>query len=291
MRRHALRAVVLGRFPALVAIALVLFGVLGYLALIPVTVINGQKLAALVPSKALLPHLQPAPAFAGTIPVLPNKLASVTAAANDDPGHTAAYSEQWFGTGSNGGNEQLNLTILPSAAVAKDLFAQEVQQNLTAASITAAKNVLEHRFTVGGLDAEGAQYSIPRSAQSSSGSSVKLRPTTGFTVIARDGRAVVRETAQGATVTRAQSEALAHQVDALLAKRLGSFPSIAATHYPTTASLLYLLVLLALVATALLTPSVARRRAAARRQREAERARYQYRVRGAKNLRRHRTPY
>jgi hypothetical protein len=148
---------------------------------------------------------------------------------------------------------------------------------------------LHSRFSIPGVPpSEGEGVAIEIAAAATSAGSAAT--THGYIVLQRQGRAVVREQLEGPAVTTAQAVTLAREVHGLLAARLRSFPSMASTHFPELASLYYGLVTLGLLAVALLGPGVFRRQQASRRQKEAERALYQYRVRGAKHLKR-RTRY
>ena len=277
--------------PGVLAIVVLVLGMAGYFVFIPATVINTSAMARLLPSKGALSSMGGAPAFNGSIPILPNSLSSVTKAAKDDPGHTGSYSIQWFGSGQSGTTEDLLLYLLPSASIARQVDTQQQSTQTSASALKAAKYDLTARFKDASVDAVGVAYLIPRTTQNSAGQTVPAGTSRGLTLVVIEGRAVARIVLQGPKVTSQEAIAIAKQEHQLLASRLPHFNTMASTHYAPLASLYYGIGLLVALAIALFTPGLVRRNQERQLQREAERARYQYRVRGAKTLKRHKARF
>lgn len=264
-----------------VAGALVLagLGIAGYLIWIPVHRPNAAKLAALART-APVTGLRTHPRTRVTDPSK-SPLSTVKAAAASTPGETGSYALQWKGS-KPVTSGTLSLNVLPTDALAKGAALDAKTTALATSSLTAAGYGYGGKTPVHGIPGAKGVYYL-------TGSTATVTKTTGraAVIVYRVGRVLVGVSvdAKGKVAT-STARALADAEYRHL-RAVGTDPSLAVTSLPLVASILYVLVAVAVIVVAQIVPGLvvsARRRQLELRAADERRARV---ARGSKVVKRH----
>lgn len=265
-----------------VATAVVLVGlaIAGYVLWIPVHRPNLDKVAALA-VKSPVTGLRTHPKTEIVDPATTVSLSAVKRAAASTPGETAAYAVNWEGTGPVTAGS-LELITLPTSKSAKSAQKQALAAELSQTSLTDSGYGFGGTTSVSGIPgAKGAYYL--------KGTKPTVTASTPRVTVAmfREGRTILDVTvdSKGATATttaRALALAEYHHLE-----HVGADPTLAETSLPVVASVVYALVVLAVLAIAEATPrlvTTAQRRRHEARIAAERRARV---ARGSKVVKRH----
>ncbi len=265
-----------------VAAAAVLVGlaIAGYVLWMPVHRPNPGKVAVLGLKSAVAGLRAPAKT-ASVEPVSGVSLSAVKAAAASTPGETAAYAVNWSGKAPVTAGS-IELIAMPTDASAKSAQKQALATELSQSSLTDSGYGYGTKTKISGIPGAKAAYYLKGTSPTITASTPRAT-----VVIYRTGRVIVDATvdAKGvAATTTARSLASAefHHLE-----RVGADPVIGETSLPLVASVLYVLVAVAVLAVAEVTPRfvvAARHRRHEARLAAARRARV---ARGSKVVKRH----
>jgi hypothetical protein len=268
------------------ATALAVLAVVGYVVFVKQTHVDVHRVSALViRHPGTRPGLLKAAApRAQLVPTSSSTYATVKKLGLRDPDETASFARTWQGVGATHRAATVLVDLLPDETAAATTRAEAAKLDLGATSFASAGFVRTSRFSVPGVaGSEGSVYAVPASATNPAG--------TAYTLVYRVGRVVVSmlaETGPGG-LTRSDAEAIARAEHDLVARVEPGF-SLAVTTRQLWVSVVYIVVAAAVVLLALALPGLVRRQRRVHQERAAVRARYQYRARGRKTVRRHRTP-
>lgn len=265
--------------PAVILVA----ALAGYFAFVPMTVAGDAKLDGLVVQQPGISGLVPKPS-ASTDESTVGGLPALAHAGVASPLETGSWSIDWTGSGATQTSAEayMVLDLLPSAAQARTLRSQLDNAYLGKTTYNGEKFAETATFTIpqakaAGLASSGSAYRRLKSKT--------LAAAWLTTITEQVGRAVALIYVQLPTVDSSASSGLAARELALLERNEPGF-TLATTHYPLAASLIWWVVALVLAASAFAGPKlvVAARRRGQARQEALERA--QFRMRGQKVLRR-----
>jgi len=276
--RHAAHA------PRVVASVVVVVAALGYVVLVKSTRIDHSSLSALVIPQTGLTALKPKPVDAEFVAPTKSAFAAVKEAASSDPGETGGYGKEWSGSTSSGDAATQLVEFLPTSAQARLVRAEAEAEYSDKSSLQAAHITVTARFSVPTVPgAFGVRVATAKSSTTSA--------TTGTAIVFQQGRVVAVEYLQSSTggLSRADATTVAEAEHALLERSEPGF-SMTRTTRPLALSLLCGLATLVVAGLILFLPGLLRRRRARRQARQREQARYEYRARGGKAMRRRRPP-
>lgn len=250
-----------------------------YLLWIPVHRPDPSKLAALASTSPVAGVRPPA----RTLEDDPAKssLSAVSVAAASTPGETGSYSVDWHGAAPVS-SASVTLTVLPTTTAAQAALKEAKSSDAGSTSLTSIGYGFGGTTRVPGIPgARGAYYL--------KGTSPQVKPTTprAAVVVYRLGRVVVGVTvaAKGVHATATARDLASAEFRHL--RSVGADPAIGETHVPVTASILFVLVAVAVIALSqmVLGPlSTLGQRRAELRLREERRASL---ARGSKVVKRH----
>ncbi len=262
------------------AVVVVGLGIGGYLLWIPVHRPDPRKVAVLAVKRPVA-RLRAHPKTAIADPATAVPISAVKSAAASTPGETAAYSVNWKGIAPVTGAsvELVALPTLPSALSAhKEIVASELSQT----SFTDAGYGYGGKTSVPGIPGAAGAYYLK-------GTSPKVTATTPrvAAVIFLAGRVVVdvavdAKGADATTTARALASAEYHHLE-----RVGARPVLAQTLLPLVASIVYVLVALAVLAVAEVTPRLVTTAQQRRREARVAAQRRARVARGNKVVKRH----
>jgi hypothetical protein len=263
----------------------VVVGAVGYVVFVKSTRVDRAGLSALVVDRTAVTALRSKPVESEVVAPQKSAFAAVKKAAATDPDGTGGYGKEWSGSTASGDAATELVEILPSSAQARSVRAEAEAAYSDASSLKAAHTTVTAHFTVPALPggAFGVSFATAKSSTTSA--------TTGTAIVFQQGRVVAVEYLQSSTggLSRTDATTMARAEDALLARNEPSF-SLTQTTRPLALSVVYVLVTLLVAALILLIPGLVRRRRARRLARREEQARYEYRARGGKAMRRRRQP-
>ncbi|HUZ09171.1 MAG TPA: hypothetical protein VMU76_03290 [Acidimicrobiales bacterium] len=269
---------------AAVAVLVVVLAALGYALFVKQTRYDTARLSELVIEHPGVKGLKPKAAQAQVVPTASSTYPTVKQLGLSDANGTGSFAATWQGPSSTHDGATVLADLLPTDAAAGKVRTEAAKADLGAGSFSSAKFTLRSHFGVAGVPgAAGSAYSVPESSTSTGGDA--------YTIVSRFDRVVVSELVESAAngLTQADAVSIARSEYSLLQQVEPGF-TMQVTTRPFRPSIIYGAVTLALVALVLVLPGIVRRRRAARHLRQAERARYQYRARGRRAVRRHRTP-
>jgi hypothetical protein len=273
-----------GHLPRLIAAAVVVLAAIGYVVFVKNTRTDGTSLSALVIDQTGVTALKSKPVDSEFVSPKKSAFAAVKKAAASDPDETGGYGKEWSGTTASGNAATQLIEMLPTKAEATLTRTEAEAEYTDAASLKAAHTTVTARFSVPGVvDAFGVSVAMAKSSTTSA--------TTGTAIVFQQGRVVGVEYLQSSTggLSRADATAIARDEHALLERSEPGF-SLTQTTRPLALSVVYGLVTLLVAGLILIVPRLVRRRRARRQARRVEQARYEYRARGGKAMRRHRPP-
>ena len=273
-------------FPFRVAVALLLIvlAALGYALFVKQTHYDTSRLSRLVVEHPGVRGLKPKAAQARVVPTASSTYPTVKKLGLSDPNETGSFGATWQGPASTRNGATILADLLPTEADAARARAEAAKLDLGAGSFTSVHFTFESHFAVPGVPgSEGSAYSVPASATSTQGNA--------YTIVLRSGRVVASELVEAGSggLTRADAVSIARSEHALLQQVEPGF-TMQVTTRSLWPSIVYWAVTLVLVALVLTIPGIVRRSREARGLRRAERARYQYRARGRRTVRRGRAP-
>ena len=263
-------------------------GVVLFLVVVPKTTVNLAPMSRLALSNPEIPHITAAATYSAPTTAESSGLAILEQAYSSSPGETGAYTAQWFGLGSAGGNVGLFVELLPTKALATTAAQSQVNANMTPAVLTSQKYTLKSTFVIPGLAGSSAvYYLIPVPAKkSASGAEVPQPSQPGYTAEIQVGRVATRINFTGTAATRSGLLRIAAREAAVMKSGVVGLKNMASTEYPLGPTLLILLGVAILSGVVFLVPFLRGRYLAAQLAREEARRRYQLQSRGAKVARR-----
>ncbi len=266
--------------PATAVIVLAVVAALGAVLVIQVRRPDQARLARLV-TAAPPAGFKTRAASHSVVPASNGPYPALQAAAKHAPGSTGSYSVEWAGTASSGDSVSALVSLLPSASQASTARSQGVKSFLAANSYVSASAPYSFhaRFAVTGVPgADGAAYTPGN----------KTNKESQAVVIERVGRVValvlVQQSGGIATAERSAVAAAQAEYRRLVAVTPGF--TLEASRWPVTATAVYSVAALLVVAAPVAVPVLVGR---ARRRRRAARlasARRQVLSRGGKIARR-----
>jgi len=274
----------IAHLPRVLASAVVVVGAVGYVVFVKSTRVDRAGLSALVVDRTAVTALTSKPVESEVVAPQKSAFAAVKRAAATDPDGTGGYGKEWSGSTASGDAATELVEILPSSAQARSVRAEAEAAYSDASSLKAAHTTVTAHFTVPALPgAFGVSFATAKSSTTSA--------TTGTAIVFQQGRVVAVEYLQSSTggLSRTDATTMARAEDALLARNEPSF-SLTQTTRPLALSVVYVLGTLLVAGLILLIPGLVRRRRARRQARREEQARYEYRARGGKAMRRRRQP-
>jgi hypothetical protein len=274
----------IAHLPRILASAVVVVAVAGYVVFVKSTRVDRASLSTLVIDRTGVSALKSKPVESELVPPQKSAYAAVKRAAASDPDGTGGDGKEWRGSTASGAAATQLVELLPSSAQARTVRAEAEAAYADAASLKAAHTTVTAHFTVpAAADAYGVSFATAASSTTSA--------TTGTAIVFQQGRVVAVTYLQSSTgrLSRADATTMARAEDALLEREEPSF-SLTQTTRPLALSVVYFLVTVLVAGLILLLPGLARRRRARRQARREEQARREYRARGAKSLRRRRQP-
>jgi hypothetical protein len=270
--------------PRLVASVAVVIAGVGYVVFIKSTLLDRSSLSALVIERTGVSALKSKPVDSEFVSPEKSAFAAVKKAGASDPDATGGYGKEWRGSAASGDAATQLVEILPNSAQATLTRAEaEADYSDTTALKTAHTTVIAHFAVPGVADAFGVSVATAKSKTTSA--------TTGTAIVFQQGRVVAVEYLQSSSggLGRADATAIARDEHTLLERSASGF-SLTRTVRPLALSVVYVLVTLLMAALILTVPGLMRRRRARRVARQKEQARYEYRARGGKAMRRRRPP-
>jgi hypothetical protein len=274
----------LGQTPRLVAVLIAAVSAVGYVHFVQTSHLDRKGLASLLIEHTGIKALKSKPVQSEVVDPLKSAFAALKASAKRDPADTGGFGEEWSGSKSSGDAATLLVEFLPTSSQAIVVRTQALAEYTNQKTLKAADTTVTARFTLPQVaGARGISYLTVKSSTTGA--------TSSSSIVFQFDRAVAVVYLQTSSngLGRADAEELATSEYALLERREPGF-SIMATDRPVEATLIYALVTITLVALILTIPGLVRRRKIRRQKRQDERARYEYRARGAKSLRRRRPP-
>jgi hypothetical protein len=228
------------------------------------------------------------PAISEPVPSSTSSFPAVKAASKSDPDNVGIYETEWYLTASTPPDAGILLTYLPNESAARETLTDAVKLLSKPPTLQGESATTPQRFSVTSVGGAHAVYSkLTTSAGNAAGYSYSL----DFRV----GRVVVSEliiTKQSSLDTSA-AETDAREEATLLERAEAGF-TLSSVSTPVTASIVYWVVALVLVAGAFALPELAaaqvQRRHERREQRDNERSRSQYLARGRRAVQRHKAP-
>jgi hypothetical protein len=270
--------------PRVVASVVVVAAVVGYVVLVKSTRVDRRSLSALVIGQTGVTALKPNPVDSEFVAPQKSAFAEMKKAATADPDETGGYGKEWSGSTASGDAATELVEFLPTAAQARLVRAEaEAEYSDTSSLKTAHITVTAHFSLPSVAGAFGVRVATAKSSTTSA--------TTGTAIVFQQGRVVALEYLQSVTrgLSRADATTMAQAEQALLERSEPAFSMVQITR-PLGLSLLYGLVTLVAAGLILFLPGLVRRRRARREARQREQARYEYRARGGKAMRRRRPP-
>jgi hypothetical protein len=263
-------------------------GVAVYFAVAPSTTVNLAPMSRLVITNPEIAHITPKATYSAPTTALSSGLAILAQAYASAPGETGAYTAQWFGLGSDGGNVGLFVELLPTEQLATTAASNQVATNMTSAVLESQKYSVKSRFSVPGVPGSSVvAYEIPVPAKkSASGAEVPQPPQPGYTAEIQVGRVATRINFTGVAATKAGLLSIAEREAAVMRSGVVGLKNMASTQYPVGPGLVILLAVVVLSGIVFLVPIARGRYLAAQLAREEARRRYQLQSRGAKVVRR-----
>jgi hypothetical protein len=256
----------------------------GYVVFVKSTRIDRSSLSALVIGQTGVRALHSKPVESELVSPQKSAFAAVKKAAASDPAGTGGYGKEWSGSTASGDAATELVELLPSSAQARLVRAEAQAEYSDASSLKAAHTTVTAHFTVTTVaGAFGVSFATAKSSTTSA--------TTGTAIVFQQGRAVAVEYLQSSTggLSRTDATTVARAEYALLERNEPGF-SMTQTTRPLVLSVVYGLVALLVAGLILFLPGQVRRRRARRQARLEEQARYEYRARGGKAMRRRRPP-
>lgn len=278
------------RARAVTSALLAVVAVAGYFLFVSTVRADPGRLSELVVTRPGVPGLEAVagsrrPLTASQLPFSPPR------AAAGHPEQIGGYTAEWqsratspTGAGGRAVTANLVLEALPDSASARQVQAEAIQRYTDRRALAASSLAIASQFTVPGVPgSQGVSYNSVRPGGPSTG--------TGYVVAFHSGRVVALTFLQTTTpaVGAAAAASFARAEHGLLATGEPGF-SLSVTQRPAGPSTVYWIVALLVVPAAPALPSWAHRLRARRAARQLARARYGVRSRGAKAVRRHRTP-
>jgi hypothetical protein len=272
------------RVPRVAASVVVVVAVVGYVVFVKSTRTDRSSLSALVIEQTGITALKPKPVEAELVAPKKSAFAAVKKAASSEPDETGGYGKEWSGSTASGDAATQLVEFLPTSAQARLVRAEADSAYSDKSSLQAAHITVTAHFSVPTV--AGAFGVSVATAKSSSTSA-----TTGTAIVFQQGRVVAVEYLQSSTggLSRADATTVAEAEHALLQRSEPGF-SMTRTTRPLASSLLYGLVIVVVAGLLLFLPGLVRRRRARLQARQREQARYEYRARGGKAMRRRRPP-
>lgn len=273
------------------AVAVVVLAAVGFAVFIPLSRPDGKLLAKLVIRHTALTEVPHKASLAESVPPSQSSFAVTRKAARRHPEETGLYAREWYISSSGPPEAGVVLQFLPTVSAARSVFAAVEKELLKAPSLPDETAVSPSAFAVPGVPGARGESFLLDDSTASSKSPVGSSYTTAFRV----GRAVVSELMVTTMVTRDTTPIVSDGQASyrLLEKDEPGF-SLAVSHIPWEASVIYVGVALVVAALALLAPEwlvgSVRRRRQRHHEREVRRAREQYLARGRRTVRRQRAP-
>jgi hypothetical protein len=272
------------RPPQLVAALILVASVVGYVLFVQSSHIDRTHLSSLVIEHTGVGALKPKPAESELVAPAKSSFAEMKKAWSVDPSQTGGYGKEWGGSTASGDAATQLIQLLPSSTEAKLVRSEAVAEYSDTKTLKAAHTTLTSRFTLPKVSgAFGLNFVTAKSTTTSAAS--------GIAIVYRIGRVVAVEYVQSSTrgLTRADATTIADAEHALLERAEANF-SMVVTSRPLWPSVIYVLATLALMGLVLIVPRWVHRRRIRHQARRNAQARYEYRARGGKALRRHRPP-
>ena len=121
---------------------------------------DGQSGAdvALALTNPEIPHITPTATYSAPTTAQSSGLSILEQAYTVSPGETGAYTAQWFGLGTLGGNVGLFVELLPAKVVATAAAESQISTNMTPAVLASQKYTLKSTFTIPNLPGSSAVY-------------------------------------------------------------------------------------------------------------------------------------
>ena len=274
----------LTRIPRLVATLIMVVSVVGYMVFVHSSHLDRKDLSSLVIEQTGVEALKPQPVESELVAPAKSSFTEMKKAWSIDPSQTGGYGKEWSGSTTSGDAVTQLVELLPTSAEAKLVRAEAVAEYSDTKTLKAADTTLTSRFTLSTVPgAVGVTLVTAKSGTTSA--------TSGTAIVYQIGRVVAVEYIQSSTggLTRANATTIAVAEHALLERNEPTF-SMVVTSRPLWSSVIYILAAVVLIGLVLIVPRwVGRRRIHQHARRETQ-ARYEYRARGAKAMRRRRPP-
>jgi hypothetical protein len=272
------------RIPQLAITLTVVASVVGYLLLVQNSQIDRKHLSALVVQHTGVQTLKPTPVASELVAPAKSQFTEMKKAWSLDPGQTGGYGKEWSGSTASGDAATQLVELLPSSTQARLVRSEAIAEYSGTKALKAVHTSLTSRFTLPAVPGSfGARFVTTKSSTAAAPS--------GTAIVYQVGRVVAVEDIQSSSggVTRADATQLANAEHTLLEHSEADF-SMVETSRPWRLSVIYVSASLAIIGLILIVPrGVARRRIRQQDRRNAQ-ARYGYRARGAKTMRRRRPP-
>jgi hypothetical protein len=272
------------RIPLLMVALVIVFSAIGYVMFVQDSHIDQRRLSALVIEQTGVKALKPKPANAQLVPPAKSQFAAMKKAAQIDPSQTGGFGKEWSGSSASGDAATQLIELLPSSAQAETVRSEAVANYTDSKSLKAADTTVTSRFTLPTVSGSvGVTLDTAKSSTTAA--------STGIVIVYRIGRAVAVEYVQSATggLTRADATRMAKAEHALLERKEADFTMVV-TSRPFWSSAIYVLATFVVAGMILIIPEWVGRRRIRRQARRDAQARYEYRARGGKNMRRRRPP-
>jgi hypothetical protein len=272
------------KLPRVLAAVVVIVSGVGYVVFVKSSNIDRTHLASLVIQCTGVKTLKAKSVESQLVTASKSGFSEMKKAAATDPTETGGYGKVWSGSTASGDVVTELIVFLPTTSEAKLVRAEAVAEYSNTKDLKAAHTTLTSRFTLPSASgAFGARFVTAKSSTTGAGSSTAI--------VFQFNRAVAVEYAESTTggLTQANAITIAKAEHTLLEQREPGF-SIVQTIRPLELSVIYGLVSLVAIALVLVVPGWIRRRRLRRVARRDEQARYEYRARGGKQMRRRRPP-
>ncbi len=268
------------RVPQLAIALTVVVSVVGYLLLVQNSQIDRKHLSALVVEHTGVQTLKPTPVESELVAPAKSEFAEMKRAWSINPSQTGGYGKEWSGSTASGDAATQLVELLPSSTQARLVRSEAVTEYSDTNTLKAVHTSLTSRFTLPTVPGSfGASFVTTKSSTTAAAS--------GTAIVYQVGRVVAVEDIQSSSggVTRADATKLANAEHTLLEHSEANF-SMVETSRPLLLSLIYVLASLVLIGLVLIVPRRLGRRRIRQQARRNAQARYGYRARGAKTMRR-----
>ena len=265
-------------------VLIVIVAALVFVFVFPTQSVQMGRMSALVVQDTGISALQPSPSKQSPTDPAKSAFAEVKTAAAAHPEATGSYGAEWAGTKTSKNVGSIILFLLPTEPEAATTQSQALAQYITGSTLAQQHFSLTARFDIPGVAlGTGAAYTVAKSSTTPA--------SAAYVTVYRVGRITAVQFLQSADGAQTESDAVhLTQVEVHRLATVGPGFTMNATSWPRWPSIIYWILVALLAVAAYFAPAARARLRAARAEREDQRRLAESRSRGAKTIRRQRSP-